>query len=123
MQKVKKVTGILVIILFYCISAGFVNTNYGNAVFVDLTKAERDFYSSLALVDLRCHTVPGKNQVKNINYLTAKVIRIVFCKLSAIYEHIRCVIGRRFCRNILYSMDFLIQRKKTNILFPFHNFW
>ncbi|HOY32101.1 MAG TPA: hypothetical protein PKW80_09500 [Bacteroidales bacterium] len=123
MQKVNKVTGILVIALFYCISAGLVNTNYDNAEFAVLSKADKNVYSSVAMLNMQCHTVPGDNQVKTISSLAAKFIRIEFCKLSVIDEHFSGVFGQRSGRSIFNVANFFIQKYKKSILFPFHNFW
>ncbi|HOV11340.1 MAG TPA: hypothetical protein PLT47_08790 [Bacteroidales bacterium] len=123
MQKVKKVTGILVIALFYCISAGFVNTYCDHAEYTALSKAERNVYSSVALMNMHCHTVPGENQVKTISSLAAKFIRIEFCKLSVICDHFSGVTGQRPGRSFFYVAIFFMQQYKKSILFPFHNFW
>ncbi len=123
MQKVKKVAGILVIALFYCISAGFVNTNYDNAGNAVLSKAGMSAFSSVAPLNMHCHTVPGDNQVKTISSMAAKFIRIDFCNLSVIGEHICCTTEQQSGRSISCVTGFLIQQHKRFIMFPFHNFW
>lgn len=123
MHKVKKVTGILVIALFYCISAGFVNTNYDKAEFAVLSKAEGSVYSSVALMNMHCHNVPGDNQVKTISSLAAKFIRIEFDKCAVLDEHNSDTTGWRRGSNISGVVNFLIQQHKRFMLFPFHNFW
>ncbi len=72
---------------------------------------------------LLCHTLQSKISVNNINNFPVPNFKNSFTGFSLILKTTKQLLNTRFSRNITFCIDFLINHRKSVIIFPFHYFW
>lgn len=112
--------GILTLTAIYCFAICMVTKSFAHADFQNnLTTSQEQYFST----KLFCHTSPSENSVKSDNSLAAHDYKNPFNSLWATAKTIEQFFETLFSQYTTFSINLLIEQRKTEILFPFHTFW
>jgi len=70
-----------------------------------------------------CNPTPAESEVNGFNYFSVPVCIDPFSEPGAVNKAIERSFESEFAQCTRHSRDFLVQYRKSNIIFPFHYFW
>ena len=88
---------------------------------IQTTKQEK-YFSTIPTI-LSPHTSQSESSVNNFNNFPAPGFKNLFDGLWAITKTTEQFYEAVFSQYTSFSINFLIQHRKTDIIFPFHYFW
>lgn len=94
-----------------------------NAGFETYQHPGQEQYLATFSNSLYCHTTPTENQVNYFNSFPSSNLKDQFDKQWAFNEPIEQLIRKAFTQYFNFSINFLIQYRKSAITYPFHYFW
>jgi hypothetical protein len=123
MKKTERILTILMLTLVYGVTlnigvySGFFLGNQTKS-----TSEQQEYYTSITQ-NITCHTPPSENYVqsyKNFPTQTLKINFKDFFALTILFDHL---FETKFSPSSEFLRTFHIQQHKSEIIFPFHNFW
>ena len=123
MKNSVKILSVIILVAFYSYSIGVMNTspkitdNYG------IPKSEKKFYFSDISANPFIYTLQKESSVNNYNNLSASNIKLLFNNPWTVIKTTKHLFDSTFIQHIHISTNFLIQYRKTVIIFPFNYFW
>lgn len=78
---------------------------------------------SIAYSDLFCQPSQSESSVNNFTNFTTPSFTNKFNKHWAISKIPNLLVETKFSQYTTFSINFLIQHRKSNLIFPFHYFW
>ena len=123
MKSSIKILSVIILIAFYGYSISVINEypvitdNYDNP------KSDMEFYFSNISTNLFSFTLQQESSVNNYNNLLASNIKLLFNNQCTVIKTTKHLFDSEFIQYSLISGSFLIQLRKTVIIFPFNYFW
>jgi len=118
-----RILSVVFLTAIYCFAAGVVTESLTHSDFQSnpITAHER-FFSDFT-TKLFCHTSQSESSVNNYNKRPVSNFRNPFSGIWAVAETTERLFETAFSQYTNISRNFLIQHRKTSIIFPFHYFW
>lgn len=120
MKNSIRILGATVLLAIYCFAISVVTTSLSRSQF---QKIDQDKYFSNVTSNLYFHTSPSESSVNNFTNFASPVFKNVYTGLWAIVKAIEHVSEAEFSQYTITSGNFLINYRKSDIIFPFHYFW
>lgn len=107
----------------YCYAISVVSGSFSYSDFPNHTPSLPEQIISDLSEGLLCHTLQTKTSVTNINYFPVPDFKNSLTGFWAIIKTSQQLLNIRFSRRITFWIDFLINHRKSDIIFPFHYFF
>jgi hypothetical protein len=121
-NKIKKLS-VLILAAIYCFAIGFVTKSLNYSDFGNKQQASQESSFTVFSSKLFCHTSQSESSVNIFNNLPASSFKNPFSGLWAISNTTEQLFKTAFSQYANIARNFLIQHRKTDIIFPFHYFW
>jgi hypothetical protein len=118
-----RILSVVFLTAIYCFAIGVVTKSFAHSDFKDYPTSSQEKIISDFSTKLFCHTSQSESSVNNINNLPAPSFKNPFNGLWAITKTTEQLFETAFSQYTNISRNFLIQHRKTDIIFPFHYFW
>jgi len=118
-----KILSVVLLTAIYCFAIGVVTNSLTYSDFKSNSTTTQEQYFSDFSTKLFCHTTLTESSVNNYNNLPASSSKNPFNGLLAVTKTTEQLFETAFTQYTNISRNFLIQHRKTDIIFPFHYFW
>lgn len=118
-----KTLNVVFLTAIYCFAIVFVAKTVAHFDFKDISTSSQEKITSDFSTKLFCHTSQSESSVNNINNLPTPNLKKPFNGLWVITKTIEQLFETAFSQYTNISRNFLIQHRKSDIIFPFHYFW
>jgi hypothetical protein len=118
-----RILSVVLLIAIYCFAMGVVTKPLTHSIFHSNTTTSQEQYFSDFSTKLFCHTSPSESLVNNYINQPVPSFKNPFNGLWAIAKTTEQLFETAFSQYTNISRNFLIQHRKTDIIFPFHYFW
>ncbi|MBN2892969.1 MAG: hypothetical protein JXL97_13965 [Bacteroidales bacterium] len=123
MKNKIRILSAVVLTAIYCFAVGAVKESLTHSDFQNNSTTSQEQYFSDFSTKLFCHTSQTESSVSNINNLPAPNFKNSINELWTIAKTTEHLFETAFSQYTNISRNFLIQYRKTDIIFPFHYFW
>jgi len=107
----------------YCFAIGVVTKKLTYSDFYDNSATSQEKIFSDTSTIFFCHTNQSESLVNNYNNLFSLNFKNSFSSIWVISKITEKIFETAFSQYTNISRNFLIQHRKTDIIFPFHYFW
>jgi hypothetical protein len=122
-KKLLKITAILSISILYCLITSLYSVNAMN-YYTDYSKhSNLQYYSSIVSSNLFCHTEQTEGASNIYNNISRTSLKNSFNQFSACSFAPIQLLNNLYSPYIYFSENLTVRFMKTDIIFPFHNFW
>jgi len=112
-----------ILTIIYCFAVRTVPNSPASSDYGNHQTAEQEQYLGAISNSLFCHTSQSESSGNNFNNSHFPNFKNLFDKLSAITKPGEQFLKAEFTQYFNFSIIFLIQHQKRDIIFPFHFFW
>ena len=125
MKNTYRILGATFLIILYCFILGFVANSTIDSLFIQSSKNtdKEKYFSSFSENYSFCHTPKSANSVNSITTLSVVTLKNLFYEFWVINKATEQLLETEFCQYTSFSINFLIEHRKKDIIFPFHYFW
>ena len=123
MKNKIRILSAVVLTAIYCFAVGAVKESLTYSDFQSNSTTSQEQYFSDFSTKLFCLTSQTESSVSNINNLPAPNFKNSINELWTIAKTTEQLFETAFSQYTNISRNFLIQHRKTDIIFPFHYFW
>ena len=123
MKSSIKILSIVALTAIYCFAIGVVTKSLTYSDFQSHSTTPQEQYFSDFSTKLFCQTSQSESSVNNYNNLPVPSFKNPFSGLWAITKTTEQLFKTAFSQYTNISRNFLIQHRKSDIIFPFHYFW
>jgi len=110
--------------MIYCFAISIVSKPLNHSDFRNDSSSSQEKYFSDFSTKFFCDTSQSENSVNNYNNLPSFLgFKSPFNELSIIIKITEQLLETAFYQYTNISINFLIEHRKTDIIFPFHYFW
>lgn len=118
-----KIVSVAVLMIIYCFAIGIVRESRTQFdVQSNSSTSQEKFFSDISTT-LFSHTTQFEGSISNFNNLPNPSFKNPFSGLWTITRCSEQLLLNTFAQYTNSSRNFLIQHRKTDIIFPFHYFW
>lgn len=121
-DRVKHI-GALILTAIYCYAVSVVANVPLSSDFGNKLSTEQEHYFAVTSHNLISHTADPEFSVDNTNSFPSSDIQDFSDESHSLTGSIESQIDAEFNQYCNNSVNFLIQQRKTDLLFPFHFFW
>jgi len=118
-----RILSVVFLTTIYCFAIGAVTKSFAHSDFHSNSTTSQEQYFSDFSTKLFCHTSQSESSVNNYNNQPVPSFKNPFKEFWAIAKTIEQFFETAFSQYTNISRNFLIQHRKTDIIFPFHYFW
>ena len=123
MKSSVKILSVIVLIAFYSYSLGVISNSLNITDNYDTSKSDKEVCFSTISANLFSYTFQKESSVNNYNNISASNIKLSFNNPWTVIKTTKHLFNSAFIQYIHISRNFLIQYRKTVIIFPFNYFW
>lgn len=123
MKNTIKILSAVVLIAIYCFAINTATKSINHSNFQHNSNSTQEKYFSDLSTKFFCHTSPPESLVENYNNQPNSSFKNPFNGLWVKIKTTEQLFKTTFSQYINFSINFLIQHRKTDIIFPFHYFW
>lgn len=123
MNSSVRILGVTILIAIYCFA---VNAVFNPPVSSDHEShhtTEQEQFLAVISSSLFCDTSPSESSVNSFNTIPVPGFNPLFNKHGSIVRSIEKLFESEFTQYCNFSINLLIQHRKSDIIFPFHYFW
>jgi hypothetical protein len=117
-----RILGVTILTVIYCFAVSVTNlpisSDYGNH-----QNTEQERYLVTISNSLFCDTSQSESSVNSFNNFSLPNFKNPFSEQWATTKAREKSFETEFTQYLNFSLNFLIQHRKSNIIFPFHYFW
>jgi hypothetical protein len=118
-----RILGVVFLTAIYCFAIGVVTKSLAHSDFnINSTTSQEQYFSDFS-TKLFCHTSQSESSVNNYINQPVPSFKNPFNGLWAIAKTTEQLFETAFSQYTNISRNFLIQHRKSDIIFPFHYFW
>lgn len=118
-----RILSVVFLTAIYCFAKGVVTKSLAHSDFHSNTTTSQEQYFSDFSTKLFCHTSQSESSVNNYINQPVPSFKNPFNGLGEISKTTEQLFETAFSQYTNISRNFLIQHRKTDIIFPFHYFW
>jgi len=118
-----RILSVVFLTAIYCFAIGVVTKSLAHSDFHSNTTTSQEQYFSDFSTKLFCHTSQSESSVNNYINQPVPSFKNPFNGLWTITKTTEQLFETAFSQYTNISRNFLIQHRKTDIIFPFHYFW
>ena len=124
MKNTYKVLGATFLTILYCFVLGFVG-DYSTIDSVERSKNidKEKYFSNYSESYSFCYTPKSANSVNTLTTLSVLTSENPLHQLWIISKVTEQIFETKYSQYSSFSINFLIQHRKKDIIFPFHYFW
>ncbi|MBT33194.1 MAG: hypothetical protein CMO01_26330 [Thalassobius sp.] len=123
MKEKFRVFGAIILTTIYCFAVGAVAYSPVNSDLTENTKAKPTKYSAAVSSKLAFHTAQVENSIDTFFEFSTPTFKKTFDEFWYIANSVEHLFEAEFIQYERFSLGFLINYRKTDIIFPFHYFW
>jgi len=118
-----RILSVVFLTAIYCFAIGVVTKSLAHSDFNSNSTTSQEQYFSDFSTKLFCHTSQSESSVNNYINQPVPSFKNPFNGLWAISKTTEQLFETAFSQYTNISRNFLIQDRKSDIIFPFHYFW
>jgi len=122
-KKNIRIAGVFLLMIIWFLPPGAAVNSYAYSDFGDDPVSAHITVIPDFSANLFCNPAPAESEVNGFNYFPVPVCIDPFSEPGAIHKAIERSFETEFAQYTLHSRDFLVQYRKSDIIFPFHYFW
>ncbi|MBE0654816.1 MAG: hypothetical protein IH594_13525 [Bacteroidales bacterium] len=123
MKNTIRIPGIIFLTTVYFLAINLVNPSYSYSGPQDNSSTRHGSWYLSASANLSSHTAKSEVSINDISNIPAPSFKDQCSDLRAIAKVSGKLIQTRFSSYTHHSRNFLVKHQKTDIIFPYHNFW
>lgn len=123
MKSRSRILSVVFLTAIYCFAIGVVTKSVAHSNFQSNSFASQELYFSDFSTKLFCHTSQSESSVNNNINQPVPSFKNSFKGLLALAKTKELLFESVFSQYNNISRNFLIQYRKSDIIFPFHYFW
>ncbi|UZR97105.1 hypothetical protein [Chondrinema litorale] len=123
MKEKFRIFSAITLTTIYCFAVGAVAYSPVNSDFNENNKGEHAKYAASVSSKLAYHTSQVENSVDTFFEFSTPTFKKTFDELWLIANSVAHLFEAEFIQYEKFSLGFLINYRKTDIIFPFHYFW
>ncbi len=123
MKNSVRIIGVTILTAIYCFAVTAVANPPIISDYENQQTTEQEQYLTVISNSLFCHTSQSENSVNSFNNFPLPNFKNLFDKHCSITKSIEQLFESEFAQYDNFSINFLIQYRKSDIIFPFHYFW
>ena len=123
MKKNIRILGVLALTAIYCFAIGSATISFPHSNFYDSSNTSQEKHFSDLSTKLFCQSSQSENSVNNYNKLPTPNFKKSYNEHWSVTQTTEHLFKTAFTQYTNISIKFLINHRKTDIIFPFHYFW
>lgn len=123
MKNSVRILGVVILTAIYCFMATAVSNPPVIYGYENHQKTNQEQYLAVISIDFFCHTLQSENWVNSFNNFPVTYFKNSYDKHFSITKSIEKLFESEFSRYRRFSINFLIEHRKSDIIFPSHYFW
>ncbi len=123
MKNTVKVAGILVLMALYCFAINVIAESTPKANLKIFPSTDQETYFSGTSVKLYCHLPETERIINGLNHFPAPGFKDPLYAFFGTIKWIEQLFATEYSQYTNFSINFLIQYRKSDLIFPFHYFW
>jgi hypothetical protein len=124
MKNTYRILGATFLTILYSFVLGFVATSTIDYNVQSKKTTEKEKYFSSISTNFSVFDTPkSANSVNSITTFSVVTLKNLFYEFWVINKATEQLLETEFCQYTSFSINFLIEHRKKDIIFPFHYFW
>lgn len=124
MKNTSRILGATFLIILYCFVLGFVaDSTIDYSIESSKNTDKEKYFSSISTNLLVFDSPKSTNLVNSITTFSVVILKNSFYELWVINKATEQLLETEFSQYSNFSINFLIQHRKKDMIFPFHYFW
>lgn len=123
MKNWTKILGVALLTVIYFFGVSFASNSHLSSDYGTQETTDQEQYQTTFSTSLFCHTSQSENLVNSFNSIAFPNFKNPFSELSGTNKAIEHFFSVAFTQYDHFLIHFLIQHRKSEILYPFHYFW